>query len=153
MAEAKKNAEDGLRSRHVGIADKAFDEANRSDKALNSRGSAFSASFFAGIVLACDVFGIALCGLASYLLYSGDWSHGFLQHAAAVALFGLLTVLSFNTTGLYHFAAIVEPARHIPHIAVTLLGIFLLLLAFAVAFDVSGLFSLPFGLAWIAGTV
>jgi len=153
MAEPKQNVSDRPQSERLKIADKVLDHPNRIDKTLNSRGGAFSASFFAGIVLACDVVGIVLCGLASYWLYSEDWSHGFLQHIAAVALFGLLAVLSFNTTGLYHFAAIVEPTRHIPHIAATLSGIFLLLLVCAVAFGVSGLFSFPWGLAWIAGTV
>src|SRR5690606_34007777 len=69
-------------------------------------GSGFSAGFFAGIVLFCDIAGIAMCGLASHLFHTGEATHDFLRHATAIALFGVLTLLALNSTGLYHFAAI-----------------------------------------------
>jgi exopolysaccharide biosynthesis polyprenyl glycosylphosphotransferase len=122
------------------------------ERMQNARGGSFSAGFFAGIVLACDVLGIVLCGLAGHILYSGALPRTLLQHSMVVALFGVLAVLALNSAGLYHFAAIVAPTRQITRIAATLIAIFLLLTAVADAFG-SGLFSFQWALAWIIATI
>jgi hypothetical protein len=71
----------------------------------------------------------------------------------AAALFAVLATLAMNSTGLYHFAAIANPKGQILRIAAVMVAVFLLLMAAAVAFDVPGMFSLSWGLLWIAATV
>lgn len=120
----------------------------------NTRGGSFSAGFFAGLVVACDVLSIMLCGLASHAVYSsGNFGDNLAQHSMAVGLFGVFAILALNSTGLYHFAAIVGPHRQIPRIAATFLAIFLLLAAAAQVFGLSTLFSFRWAATWIIATV
>ena len=116
-------------------------------------GSAFSAGFFAGIVAVCDLAGILVSGAATHLLHGNEPTHDLLRHLMAAALFSVLATLAMNSTGLYHFAAIANPTGQIFRIAAVMVAVFLLLAAAAVALDVSGMFSLSWGLLWIAATV
>ncbi len=124
----------------------------RSETAKSDRGGAFSAGFFAGIVVWCDLLAIALCGIAAHLLHAKHVDHAFSRHFMATALFCVLTILAMKSTGLYHFAAIVNPKQQALRIATILIAVFLLLAAAALAFDVSDLFSPLSALSWIAIT-
>jgi len=120
----------------------------------SGRGGSFSAGFLAGLVVACDILSIVLCGLGSHALYSEQpLAENFTQHTTAVGLFGLLAILALNSTGLYHFAAIVSPHRQIFRIGATLLAIFFLLMVAAQAFGLSALFSVRWAVTWIIATI
>jgi Undecaprenyl-phosphate glucose phosphotransferase len=116
------------------------------------RSSAFSAGFFAGTVLVCDIFAILLSGLLMHGVYSGDFTRDLGRHFAAVGVFAVLTVLMLNTTGLYHFTAIVEPKRQVLRIGAALVGIFGLLGAMALTFEVTSRPSLGWALTWLGIT-
>lgn len=116
-------------------------------------GSAFSAGFFAGLVVVCDIVAIMLCGILSHLANPVEGTHTLSQHMAAVGLFGVLTVLAFKSTGMYHFAAIVATRRQAFRLTALILVISLILTLAAQAFEVAGLFSPLWAFSWVAGTI
>jgi len=119
------------------------------------RGSSFSARFFAGLVLVCDVVAILLCGLLSQSIYSHEGSQTYAQHLAAVSVFGAFTILVLKSSGMYHFAAIVAPGRQILRITVLLAVIFVTLAVAANEVSVVPLFSAPWtwAAAWIISVI
>jgi Undecaprenyl-phosphate glucose phosphotransferase len=125
------------------------------DSLRQDQGSAFSAGFLAGLVLVCDVVAILVCGVLGHVLYPSGATYTIAQHLAAVGLFGAFTILALKSTGMYHFAAIVAPARQALRLAALLLLIFLTLAAAATAFDSVPLFSAmwTWALVWIVCTV
>jgi polysaccharide biosynthesis protein PslA len=125
----------------------------RVDDRQTGRGGAFSAGFFAGIVLVCDILVILLAGVVTHLLHADQAPHGLQRHMMAAGLFAILATLAMNSTGLYHFAAIANPKRQILRITAVILAVFLLVIAAAVGFDVPGPFSFSWGLMSIAVTV
>jgi Undecaprenyl-phosphate glucose phosphotransferase len=124
----------------------------RADQPRPGRSSAFSAGFFAGIVLGCDVLAILLSGIVIHGLYTGDIARDFTRHIVAVTLFAVLATLVLNSTGLYRFAAIVDPKRQVFRIAISLLAVFGLLAAMAVTFEVSARPSLGWACVWFGVT-
>jgi Undecaprenyl-phosphate glucose phosphotransferase len=138
----------------MAAAEKVIERASvHGDQVRHSRGGEFSAGFFAGIVLLCDIAGIILCGVASHVAFTRGMSEGLSRHLMAVALLGVLAILALHSTGLYHFAAVVDPRRQILRISATVFAIFCLLASAAVAFDVSGLLPFNWALGWIALTI
>ena len=125
----------------------------RVDDRPTGRGGAFSASFFAGIVLACDIVVILLSGVVTELLHADQAASDPPRQMMAVGLFAVLATLAMNSTGLYHFAAIANPKRQIVRITAVILCAFLLVMAPAVGFDVPGPFSFSLDLMAIAITV
>jgi Undecaprenyl-phosphate glucose phosphotransferase len=134
--------------------DKAIERPNhrRNGGARHGRSSPFSAGFFAGIVLGCDIVAILLSGIVIHGLYTGYFAQDFGRHLVGVTLFAVLAALVLNSTGLYRFAAIVEPRRQVFRLAVAMLAVFALLAAMAVTFEVSARPSLNWGLLWIGAT-
>ncbi len=129
------------------------DGSHRFDPARPGRNGAFSAGFFAGTVLACDILAIALCGVMAHMFFAGAVPQDAFRNFMAVSLFGVVAILALNSAGLYRFAAIVQPKRQVFRIALPLVAIFLLLAGVAVAFEVSMNFSSRSALAWISGTI
>jgi len=128
-------------------------DERRSVRPRPGRSSSFSAGFFAGLVIACDLAAILLSGLVIQALYTGDLTQNLGRHVVAVTLFGVMTALVLNSTGLYRFAAIVEPKRQVFRIAVSVLGVFGLLGAMAVTFEVASRPPMKWALAWFGVTV
>ena len=122
------------------------------DDRPTGRGGAFSAGFFAGIVLACDVVVIVFSGVVTHLLHSDQVAHDLTRHVTAAILFAVLATLVMNSTGLYHFAAIANPKRQIVRITAVILSVFLLVMAVVGGFDFAGPFSF-WGMTSIATTV
>jgi Undecaprenyl-phosphate glucose phosphotransferase len=118
-----------------------------------SKGSAFSAGFLAGLVMLCDIVAILLCGVLGHLVSPAWGTLTFAQHMAAVGLFGVLTILAFKSTGMYHFAAIVAPSRQILRISALALVILVFLSAAALVFEVDSRFSTRWAFTWIASTI
>lgn len=118
-----------------------------------SQGSAFSAGYFAGLVVLCDIIAISLCGILSHIASPTEGIHTMAQHMAAVGLFGVLTILAFKSTGMYHFAAIVAPVRHALRISALVIVILVFLRVAASVFEVTSLFSASWALIWIACTI
>lgn len=120
-----------------------------------SQGSSFSAGFLAGLVLACDVAAIVLCGVFGHVLSPLADTHTLVQHLAAISLFGAFTILALKSTGMYHFAAIVAPSRQVLRISALLLLSFLVFTAAATAFDVLLAFSpqWTWALVWVICTI
>ena len=116
-------------------------------------GGAFSAGYIAGLVLICDIIAILLCGVLSHIVSPIEGTHTMSQHMAAVGLFGVLTLLAFKSTGMYHFAALVAPAGHALRISALVLVVLLYLSAAALVFEVASLFSALSVLAWVACTI
>jgi Undecaprenyl-phosphate glucose phosphotransferase len=153
MTNLARRADDAIGKRAAAPDNVAHLKPRPPDGFSNDGGSAFSAGFFAGIVVCCDVLGIVLCGIASHLLHANQVDHEFMRHFMAAALFGVLAILAMNSTGLYHFAAIANPKQQALRISSILVAVFVLLAAAAVAFDVSNLLSVTSALLWIVATV
>src|SRR5262245_39836480 len=82
--------------------DKAVERQDHGRRqARPGRSGAFSAGFYAGIVLACDVLAILLSGIVIHGLYTGDFAHDFGRHLVGVTLFAVLATLVLNSAGLY----------------------------------------------------
>lgn len=122
------------------------------DEGPTGRGGAFSAGFFAGIVLVCDVAVIVSSGAVTHLLHADQAAHDLTGHMMAAGLFAVLATLAMNSTGLYHFAAIANPNRHKIRIAAVTGSAFLLVIAAGMGSGVPGL-SFSWELISIAVTI
>ena len=65
----------------------------------------------------------------------------------------VLAILTLNASGLYRFNAIVDPARQVFRIIVTLVGVFLLLTSTAFALRVSEEFSRGWAFLWLVSSI
>lgn len=126
----------------------------RLDQSRTGRGSStFSAGFFAGIVLVCDVVAIMVSGFAIYALHGGEIVGHIARPFTALALFAVIAILVLHSTSLYHFTAIVDPKRQLARIAIALLAVFVLLATMAMTFQVSTQFPSRWAYIWLAGTI
>lgn len=128
-------------------------QARRLDQSRAGRGSgSFSAGFFAGIVLACDVAAILVSSLVIYFFHGAEIVEYIARPFAALALFGVIAILVFHFTGLYHFTAIVDPKRQLFRITIALLAVFALLMTMAMTFQAATQVPARWAYFWLAGT-
>src|SRR5947207_3108665 len=136
-----------------GVTPGELDSKDPARDAFRHDGRAFSAGLLSGLVMACDVVAVLVCGVAGHVVYPENETHTLAQQLAAVGLFGAFTILALKATGMYHFAAIVAPSRQIVRITALVISVFVALVAAATAFDVAP-FLTPFEASvWVVCTI